>query len=814
MRIERIRGVNLTGLGDVDWTLPGGPVLLFSEERSCRRRLGNLLLELFYDLKTPNPLVSKDQSSKGFVEVWLTGVSGRFYIRRELILQGDVMEQSSNLEIEDETGQKVSLPESMTLGEYLFRVKLRAFRQGAIVEWPEIEENDDFSRRVRNLRDGGDEGLSLPKVRSSLAGAQKKVREQTKSMMLVKAEYERLRLEWEVAHRQQEEERLLLIEIKNLQETSAILAEAITTALKIQERLALLRQNPDYRKLRHLQGEITRLEERCRELETNLTLLTSESPVDWAVIESLREECMEWAYFQEQVVRLAAETQVRTQEIYEMQNLLQTSGYAGLSDGEVQRLHLAEEERDAAQQELEKLLIIQREIEIKQKQHLEEVATLQESAVMAMVTEIDEIKIAQKERHLAQWEDSKIGRFLDRGLHKHLKGTTIGERLSLHLTQYYQNYHVSNYKEFTDQLYQFRNRRRLVDRLRMELERLQEKVSREGDLRRIVHTRDEILNKAFTAVRAADFPTWLNGWEVYRSKKRQLSNALNEQHLELEKQELEEKKMAAAAEQLRVKLGGWETPVSNREDVLAAVLKVASQLRAKDEAEREVNEFSERYKELLGNRKMEQLAKILEPLADLERELQLSNEDGLAELAAKQNERVEIRRQLVAAEQRLQCSPKFPALSDLEKKIEIVKRQWVAYDDLKLALDDALALLETSWQEWQIKYGKVLKDEKQWIFSRISSSDSHETMGRDVAETKKHYFAYRMAIAQLTLNDNTEIPLLFTVGEINEELSFWEEVLGYLRKLSHSRQVLLCISDVKRFQKLAATGWQSPNNTP
>jgi len=90
-------------------------------------------------------------------------------------------------------------------------------------------------------------------VRASLAGAQKRVSEQKGSMVLVKAEYDALRREWETAHRQQDEERLLLIEIKNLQENEAILSERIASAIIIQERLALLTQNPDYRELRQLQ---------------------------------------------------------------------------------------------------------------------------------------------------------------------------------------------------------------------------------------------------------------------------------------------------------------------------------------------------------------------------------------------------------------------------------------------------------------------------------------------------------------------------------------------------------------------------------
>lgn len=810
MRIERIISTNLTGLGDVDLTFPVGPVLLFTENSRRQKMLVDLLLELFYDLK--NPLASKAQSNKGLVEVWMTGESTSLHIWRQFIQQGDGLEQSSTLVIEDETGQKVSLPETMTLGEYLFGVKLRAFRQGGFVEWPESKEDTNFSRRVRNLRQGGDEELSLTKVQASMAGAQKRVKEQTESMALVKAEYDALRREWEEAHRQQEKERLLLIEIKNLQEKEKILAERISYAAKIQERLAVLRQNLDYRELRQLQGELTQLEERCRKSESNLTALTRECQVDWAVIEGLREECMEWAGFQEQVDRLAAEAQMQVQQIHETQNLLQTSGYHGLSENEVQRLRLAEEERYAAQEELEleldNLIIVKSELEKIQIICTEEIAKLQDVAVMAGVTEAAEIKIAQRERHLAQWQSSKIGSFLDWALREQFGVKSIGERLSLRLAKYYQNYQASNYKEFTRQLKEFRDQRQRVERLQMELEPLQVKVRWEEKLRRIVNSRNKILERAFSTAKVADFPAWLNGWEDHQQQKHQLALWQDELQLKLEQQQIEENKMAASAEQLREKLGNWGTLATDRDEVLAAVMKVARQLRVKDEAEREVAMFSQKFYDLLGDRDIEHLAKILEPLAELERETRLSDQDGLVELAARQKERVEIRRQLEVVEQSLQNSRKFSSLSVLEKKIEKLKRQWMAYEDLHGALDDAEALLETSWQEWKTKCGEALKVEKQWILSQMSSSSDKGTIESDMVEGKRDYFAYRMAIAQLALCDNPGVPLLFLVGEMNEGQSFWEEVLGYLSKLSLSRQVILGTSDDKLLQKLAANGWR------
>lgn len=813
MRIERIKSSRLTGLGDVDWTFPVGPVFLFCEDKNHQRMLGKLLLELFYDQKTPCAL--KAESSKALLEVWMAGENTRFHIRRDFIHQGNEFVRSSTLVREEVTGQNVSLPETLTLGDYLFRVNLRAFRQGVVVDWPEKNERAHLSLRVNNLRQGGDDGLSLIKVRASLAGAQKRVSEQKGSMVLVKAEYDALRREWEAAHRQQDEERLLLIVIKNLQENEAILSERIASAIIIQERLALLTQNPDYRELRQLQGELTQLEERIRAVESNLTTLTSESEVDGAVIENLREECIEWASLQEQVERLAVVAQMRAEKIAELKGSLQTCGYEGLSKDEDQRLRRAEEERDAAQEELNKLTITKDDLESTQLLYSEEIARLQDFADMAGVTEADEVKIAQRERHLKQWQSSKIGCSLDRTLRKHFNGTSIGEKLASRLGQYYEGYHASNFEEFTSRLKDFRDQRRLVERVQIKVERLQkkaqEKAGREDILRRTVHSRTELLKQAFLAAKVADFPAWLNGWEDYQRKKHQLALKIDELQLLLEQSPMEEKKLQACAEQLREKLGDWDTPATDRDEVLATVFKVASQLRAKDEAEREIASYSQRFNDLLGDQNMERLAKNLEPLADLERETRISDDERLADLIAWQKERLETRKQRAEAEQRLQYSQKFPSLTVLEKKIEIAKRQWMAYADLHRAIDDAQVLLETSWQEWQAKFGKALNNEMKWILREISSSLAQETIQRDLAEAKRDYFAYRMAIAQLTLGSYTEAPLFFSVGDIDEGERFWVDVIEYFRKLSLTRQMILITTDPKLGEKLTGVGWSYLN---
>lgn len=796
MRIERIKSNNLAGLGDVDWVFPDGPVLILTQDQSQQRIFCSLLLEIFYNIKSAPEI--KAQNPRGFMKLWLTGDNSRLRVSRQFYQQDKDAERTPELEIEDEAGQLVLLPASMTLGEYLFRAEVRAFLQGGIVKWPESNERDKLALLVRNMWHGGEAGLSPSKVRASLNGATKRMEEQKESMLPLHSEYAALRSEWEVTHRRQEEERLLLIEMKKLQEREKVLVERISAAEKLLERLTLLTKNPDYRELRKLQLEITRVEEQRSALESSFLELTNESQVDWAVLESLREECLEWACFQAEEGRLAGEIQKQGQIIQETQDHLQKSGFQEVTEDEVLRLRRMEEERLAAQLKLEKLAGVQNKIAKIQKILTEEMSRLEEFADLSGVTDSEEDKIAQREALLAKWRNFRLGAMVDRTIKEQFGGKNIRERLSDRLAHYYQNYRVSDFEEFRLKLRKFRDQQEKVKRLRTLWERLNGKAKREEELRRIVHSRTEILKQALTQVKAADFLAWLNGWEKYRQTKYQLDTLLKEQKITMDLRQRATENVAICAAQLQEKLENRGMRVTDREEALAAILRVAGQLREKDKMERESAELTQRFQNLLGERKMEHLTQMLEPLADLERETRLSNESRLAELEAWQQELVETRQQLKTAGQHLKQRQDMPSLAILENKMEEIKRRWKANEDLYQALADARALWEASWQEWQIHYGQAIEEEAQRILTRISSKNI----------SLNNYFAFRMALTQLSLGENTEVPLILSVGEMREERGFWEEVAAYLRELSLARQVIFITSDTKLWQVFAEiAGW-------
>jgi exonuclease SbcC len=812
MKIERIRVSNLSGLEDIDLIFPVGPVLFFSMDKNSYRIISSLILEIFYGQKTQLSL--KDLNSNGSVEIWLTGKGTDYHVSR-FFRKGPDPEQTADLVIVDKkTGRPVLIPENISLGKYLWLTEFNAFRQGGFVEWPERKAKNIFLLRLQNIRQGGDERFSFTKVRASLAGAQKRLEEQKKSMMPVRAEYDTLRSEWEAAHRRQEEDRRLLIEIKNLQEKKKITAEKITLTQNIRQRLALLSQNPDYRDLRWLQGEMNRLEEKCRELAVNLNKLTHESQIDWTIIEDLREECLEWAFLQEKVETSAAKIRRREEEITDLQNFLHNSNYKELPENGGEFLRRAEEERLLAQQELAQLAVTKRKLHETQKKYTEEIINLRGFELLTGVTVTDKNRFKQREMYLELWKSSKIAGFIDKVLQERVGRKSITERLSYRLSRFYKYYNVSSYREFMRKINEFREQQKIVDGLKMKLALLQEKIGVEEELYDIVNSRNQILKQAFEAVQAADFPAWLNGWEDYCQKKSLLAVWLDELKLDQEQRRNEENKMAVCAEQLREKLGDWETTAANREEVLAVVMKAARQLRAKDETEKEAEQFSQRFYNMLGNRDMEYLVRNLEPLADLEREMHFSDDERAANLAAWQEEQLENCRLQEEAEQRLHDNREFPELSVLEKKIETIKERLTAFEDLQRAVDDAQVLLETSWQEWQDRYGKVLIAETERIYEKIFSSLQTEKFRQDkiarhLLHPERTYLACRMAIFQLVFDDNIKLPLFFSVREINEEQGFWEEVIRYLSNLLFPGQVILETADDNLAQMAAAAGWQT-----
>lgn len=806
MRIERIRGSHLKGLGDVDWLFPAGPSFLIFEEKGQPKAPGRLLQELLYHQNNQENL--KLENKAGLLEVWVTGDNTRFHIRQEFIQEGNFRKFSTQIK-EEMTGQNLSLPQYLTLGDYLFRLNQQAFHQGAVIEWPEVNDRDQFRQRINNLRQCGDERTSPVRSQASLSGAQKKVSEQKGSMALVKAEYDELRLEWEASHRQQDEDRLLLIDIKKLQETEAILSERIQSTKVIQERLAILSQNPDYRELRQLQAELIQLKEQLQAAESNLATLTKVSDMDWVLLDTLREECNVWARVQEQVEHFANIAQIQAEKLSQLQASIQRCGYEGSSDAEDQRLRRVMEERDLAQEELNKLIIKKADLDSTKLIYSKEVARLREFVDIARVTEADEVKITQWESRLKKWQNSNFGCSLDRKVQKYFNGASIGEKLASRLDQYFKKYQVLDIEEFKSRLQEFHNQKKLVEGIWMQIEQWQNDLVQEDILVKTVESRTELLNQSFRRVHVEDFSAWLKGWEDYQRKKQLLSITTGKLTSLLERSTIEEEKLRALTEQLRERLVDWDTPSKDRDGIFALVVKAAKELRFKDEAERKIAECSQRYKDILGDRDMDSLATILEPLAELEQEARVSKDDRMSMLTAWEKERLEIRKQRMEAEKRLQSSRRYPSLTILEERIETVKREWMAYEGLQRAITDAHLLLEMSIKEWQAKFRKALNHEVEWILSKFDSSKDSGTIQSDLDLVKCHYFAYRMANAQLAIGSYPEVPLLLSVGEINEGERFWDDVIEFLSKLSFTRQIIFTTTDLKLEGKLKDVGWSS-----
>lgn len=805
MIIERIRILNCEAMTDIDCLFSQGPAVITFPEISRLRLFYELLFALLFNHQDAEIL--KGQRRRASVDLWLLEEAAPFHIRFHYHPSKGEWEQEITLEGEE--CKPFTLQADMSPGQYFFKCEEQTFSQGGAIRWPEDCRPAHLLQRVRNMRYGGDEELSITKVRASIAGAQKRVKGQQQVMEQVKAEYEMLRNEWESSHRQQEEERLLQIEIKNLREMADILSEKIAKAGNIQDRINFLLQNPDYRELRQLQEEIHRLEERRQYLNDALGANLNGACADWGIIESYREECTEWAGLQKNADNLRSDIRSREERVLELEKDLQSSGYQGFPADEDGLLKRISEERESAQEKLSKLRKEKRVLLRLENLLAREKEQALDLEIMAAVTEADLERVSQKEKQLEKWRNSKLGGFLDGTLEKRLGRKSIAAALSSHLLRFYEDYQTSNYEEFTDKLVRYLAYRKRIEKLNGQVLRVRAKVNQETYLRKMVAAYSQRIDEALKAVHASDFREWLRGWQDYGRKKDRLAQAKTEIAALKEKLSGEERKLAACREKLRENLKNWGVPTSNREEVLAAVLNLAALLHEKNETDGDISAFSDKYRQLLGERDMEQLARVLEPLGELERELCFSPQERQADITAWRQEEARLSERIEKLQQRLPGNSAVSDLKFLEKKIAKLKLRWTGYEDLVHALAEAQSLLELSWQEWQTNYEQTLNREKQWISEQAFSSAGLQG-GSEEIQALRHYFAYRMAIAQLAFDANKDVPLFFMAADIqNDPEGFWEEAVKYLQKLSFSRQILFFTADPKLGDDLGGKGWQS-----
>ena len=828
MKFERLRCEKLTGVGTEDWVFSEGSILVLCLKRSLHKPLREHLQALFYDGEKPED--GTGEGVEGLLEVWLADDNSRFYFRREFgrgktelkifSMQEPEQKQETGSGIgadagtdagtgrrkgqeqrhvpgqDMESGEAVFWPEDVDLGEFLFELNARSFSRGVLIDWPGRIELLRLNRLLDNLRTSGEEKLSTAKVRASLAVAQKKISDQRSSMLQVKEDFDALREEWEAAERQLEMERLWLIEIQNFQEKEALLEGRLEAAKVLQERIDVLRENLDYRELRRIRDELAQLEEQLSIAEKELQKVTSDASLDWSVLDDLREECIIWVEVQERVDQLKAKIERRMQAITEVQDYLQESGYDDLPPHEDQNLRKADAKKSKAQKELSLIQGFRLELEAAQSDQDGALVRLRDFEDLETVTERIERKYQRRESFLENWRNSRFGGFLDKRLEKYFFGISVGGKLSARYAKYYHKYQAENYEEFAARLNAWRELKARIERLQKKRQDLQSKIDREESLQITVRTLTERLEQAFEAVGVSDLTGWIHGWLEYLRKKQELTQVIEELQNFLDEKPEAEETLRDYAAQMAEKLAGWQDSVTDRESVLALVFQAAAKLREKDSAEKAVLACAEHFNDLLGDRDLKSLEEKLEPLADLERENLISDEERQAERDGWENERTAIQEQCGEVEDRLKNKKVYPPLNVLEKEIETKKQQWTNYVELESALDDAKKLLEAAWQEWQAKPGKELEREMAFILGNICAYLSIET-NPVPAKAKRDYFTYYIAVSQLTFRQRTEMPLLFFIEEDDTRIDefFWLDVMEYFRKMSLDRQIVILTED-------------------
>ncbi|NLL52215.1 MAG: hypothetical protein GX248_05865 [Peptococcaceae bacterium] len=128
-------------------------------------------------------------------------------------------------------------------------------------------------------------------------------------------------------------------------------------------------------------------------------------------------------------------------------------------------------------------------------------------------------------------------------------------------------------------------------------------------------------------------------------------------------------------DRLRGMLKYWPLSTKDWEEVLIIIRKVDVLIRTQEAINKERTYLQKTYDLILGSRNMDQLARDLEPLTDLEREALIEDKKRERELHTKHRRLEEKTNQLKAIEHRLRQIRLTSVDPDLEKKMEEIEKQ-------------------------------------------------------------------------------------------------------------------------------------------
>jgi exonuclease SbcC len=768
------------------WEFPDRFSVLSFDEVDSLRYFKDVWLNVFYDV------VSAESEERLGAQVWAQDQHTQMQLSRKSGA-GQSAQWIGEARSDTDGKTQASYPENTPLGEFLFGLNLTAFKQWGLCVWPEGQERD-FRHYIRNLQQTGEEGLSLAKMQESLAGAKRKMEEPDADLSKAREQYNAVKEAWEEANSRQEATRMMQIELRRSGALSQALQDKSAALLQLQSRVDVWRENMDYRTLRQMSNELERLEALLQEITGRLAEYIQAPQIDQELIDLLRDDCIAWADAQKRVEDVEQTMRDLDQEIQQKEIILEESPYHQLPEAEDRRLQGLDAERQMLLRELSRLSDLSKVLSKQTEIVRQEENALQELQVFAQLTPPEERKIVRTAKLLARWKREKICRALDDYCWEHWNLRGGSDRLTRRLDQFYLRYEVRSLEEFRTRLDLYRGGAEDLAALLAECAGMRQELAREAAATQTMQDCNEQLQEAYHQARVADLPEWLNGWNQYVEVQSRLVEAREALTAKTEELRQEEAQLCACANQLREQLRALLPADAELEDAMHAVMLVAVQMRAKCVTENEHTVLEEEYRHTLGDRDLDQLAGILEPIADLEREAGISDAQRREMLEAWQAEIETLDRRMRELEQELQRNQLLPALAVVEADLAKSRQQWERYENLFRSIKDAQNILEHSCQEWQERYGRDVGVEVNLLSSRLASPASAEEAASEY-QLKQQYFAWRMGMAQLAAVEHPHLPLLFLNEEMRESEDFWQEKVAFLRKFSRVRPVIFGTSD-------------------
>lgn len=352
--------------------------------------------------------------------------------------------------------------------------------------------------------------------------------------------------------------------------------------------------------------------------------------------------------------------------------------------------------------------------------------------------------------------------------------------ISTYLENIYREFRVDGYHDLTFKLRAHADQQSRIGELEANIQALRRELllTEEERISGVLEEETQFINKILRICHCSGLGEWQSGLAHYKKIKQKLHALATEQEdLNTQLMDISEARQSVEGV-IKEKLDLIGLPGVELEQANEIYHKLTVKWMEKVRLEQEIEVLTEQFQTLLQERDMALLAQKLQPIAALEREQGIHDEDGYKNLIRGWQEKLALTAQAITATENLSKTIPVPArtLMQIEEEIEKNEEKIQYYERVRRSLKLAQEVMQESYRELQQRLGMKLHNEAAAILEEIiperkingkGTLASEERLLISQAPWEQAYFALKLGVSTIWQQQNGPGPLIM-------EEPFWD----------------------------------------